>query len=345
MGTTAAAGNPILRVEDLKVHFPIKGGFFSKVKGYVRAVDGVSFELYPGETLALVGESGCGKSTTARAILRLIPHMKGKVWFQEEDLGALDPARLKEKRKDIQMIFQDPYASLDPRRTVGSIIGEGLSIHRISTGRERLERIQELMGLVGLRPECINRFPHQFSGGQRQRIGIARALALDPKLIICDEPLSALDVSIQAQILNLLECLKAKLGVSYLFISHDLAVVKYISDRVAVMYLGEIVEFAPTSELFGEPLHPYTTGLLASVPVPDPESGRIRRIIQGDIPSPASPPPGCKFHTRCSLAEAVCRETEPAMAEYKPGHFFKCHFRPRGGDGLATVPNAEGQAI
>jgi oligopeptide/dipeptide ABC transporter ATP-binding protein len=325
MVKNATEKNALLQVDDIKVYFPIKAGFFSRVKGYVQAVDGVSFDLYPGETFALVGESGCGKSTTARAILRLVPLMHGKVTFENEDLYIMNKARLKEKRKDMQMIFQDPYASLDPRRTVGSIIGEALSIHKISSGRERLERIHELMDLVGLRPEYISRFPHQFSGGQRQRIGIARALALNPKLIICDEPLSALDVSIQAQILNLLDDLKNKLGMAYLFITHDLAVVKHVSDRIAVMYLGHIVEYASTADLFNDPLHPYTRGLLASIPIPDPESNRKRNIIMGDIPSPSSPPPGCKFHTRCQEAQGICSEETPPLVELKPGHYCRCH--------------------
>lgn len=315
----------LLQVEDLKVHFPIKAGFFSKVRGYVKAVDGVSFDLFPGEVFGLVGESGCGKSTTARAILRLVPLTEGKVTFENEDLCSMSRARLKERRRDMQMIFQDPYASLDPRRTVGSIIGEALSIHRISSGRKRLERIQELMELVGLRPEYISRFPHQFSGGQRQRIGIARALALNPKLIICDEPLSALDVSIQAQILNLLDNLKNKLDMTYLFITHDLAVVNHISDRIAVMYLGHIVEFAATGDLFKNPLHPYTKGLLDSIPIPNPETTRRRKIIQGDVPSPANPPPGCKFHTRCQEALEICCKETPPLVELEPEHYCRCH--------------------
>ncbi len=287
----------------------------------------MSFNLYEGETLALVGESGCGKSTTARAILRLVEPKQGNITFAEENVFSLNKGRLKEKRRDMQMIFQDPYASLDPRRTVGSVIGEALSIHKITSGRERLSRILELMELVGLRPEYINRFPHQFSGGQRQRIGIARALALNPKLLICDEPVSALDVSIQAQILNLLDELQVKLNMTYLFITHDLAVVKHVSNRIAVMYLGRIVEHADKTNLFDAPLHPYTQGLLASVPVPNPDSVRKKNIIRGDIPSPSSPPPGCKFNTRCQEVQDVCRREEPALREVKPGHYCRCHFR------------------
>jgi oligopeptide/dipeptide ABC transporter ATP-binding protein len=318
---------PLLSVRNLTVHFSVPGGFLSKPRPPVRAVDGVSFDIAGGETLGLVGESGCGKSTTARAVLRVIEPTGGSVFFQGEDLLALNPRKLKERRRDMQMVFQDPYASLDARRTVANIIGEPLVIHGIGARKDRTERVLELMDLVGLRREHLFRFPHQFSGGQRQRIGIARALALNPSLVVCDEPVSALDVSIQAQILNLLEDLQEKLGMAYLFIAHDLAVVQHMANRVAVMYLGKIVELAKREELFSKPLHPYTIGLMGAVPVPDPVLKREKKILLGDIPSPSAPPPGCAFNTRCPEAQQLCREIEPELREVECGHFCRCHFR------------------
>lgn len=318
---------PLLSVQNLKVFFSAPGGFMSRPRPPVRAVDGVSFDINRGETLGLVGESGCGKSTTARATLRVIEPTDGSIFFQGDDLLTLPPAKLKERRRDMQMVFQDPYASLDSRRTVANIIGEPLAIHSVGTRKNRLERVLELMDLVGLRKEHLFRFPHQFSGGQRQRIGIARALALNPSLVVCDEPVSALDVSIQAQILNLLEDLQEKLGMAYLFIAHDLAVVQHMANRVAVMYLGKIVELARRDDLFQNPLHPYTVGLMGAVPVPDPVLKREKKIILGDIPSPSAPPPGCAFNTRCPEAQKLCREAEPELKEVEPGHFCRCHFR------------------
>lgn len=317
----------ILEVEDLRIYFPVSGGFFSTVTNFIKAVDGVSFSLAEGETLGLVGESGCGKSTTARGILRLVNPTSGKVFFQGTDLLAMPAGKFRPYRRDIQMVFQDPYASLNPRRTVGSIIGEPLTIHGIGTLAQRRERVMELLETVGLSADHFARFPHQFSGGQRQRIGVARALALEPKVIICDEPVSALDVSIQAQIINLLDRLQRDLGMAYLFISHDLGVVRHVSRRIAVMYLGKIVELSDKENIFRDPQHPYTTGLLKSIPVPDPER-RINMIpISGDVPSPASPPPGCPFHTRCPEASEICSRMPPLFKEVKPGHFCSCHFR------------------
>lgn len=319
--------DPVLRVEDLKIYFPMKKGFLGAGSAHIKAVDGVSFYLNKGETLGLVGESGCGKSTTARGILRLVPITSGKVFFQGHDLTELDAGKFRPFRRDVQMVFQDPYASLNPRRTVGSIISEPLVIHGIGTLPERRNRVVELLQTVGLSPDYYNRFPHQFSGGQRQRIGVARALALNPKIIICDEPVSALDVSIQAQIINLLDSLQKDLGMAYLFISHDLGVVRHVSRRIAVMYLGKIVELSEREELFASPLHPYTRGLLRSIPVPDPDR-RIEMIpITGDVPSPASPPPGCPFHTRCPEVCDTCRKEVPEFREISPGHFCSCHLR------------------
>lgn len=319
--------DPVLRVEDLKIYFPMKKGFLGAGSAHIKAVDGVSFYLNEGETLGLVGESGCGKSTTARGILRLVPVTDGKVFFQGRDLTELEEGKFRPFRRDIQMVFQDPYASLNPRRTVGSIISEPLAIHRIGTLSERRNRVIELLQTVGLSPDHYSRFPHQFSGGQRQRIGVARALALNPKIIICDEPVSALDVSIQAQIINLLDGLQKDLGMAYLFISHDLGVVRHVSKRIAVMYLGKIVELSEREELFASPLHPYTRGLLKSIPVPDPDR-RIKMIpITGDVPSPASPPPGCPFHTRCPEVLPICRKEVPLFREISPGHFCSCHLR------------------
>src|SRR5688500_14539012 len=327
--TAATGGDILLDVKDLVMHFPLTQGIiFQRKVGAVRAVDGISFQIKRGETLGLVGESGCGKSTTGRAILQLYKPTAGSVVFEGLDLTKLKGEQMRRMRRQVQMIFQDPYASLNPRMTVGSIIGEPLEIHNLAKGREKTQRVQELLGVVGLNPYFANRYPHEFSGGQRQRIGIARALAVNPGFIVCDEPISALDVSIQAQIINLLEELQNEFGLTYLFIAHDLSVVRHISDRIAVMYLGKIVELAEHLELYRNPLHPYTKALLSAVPIPDPviERKRERIILTGDVPSPVNPPPGCRFHTRCPLADTICREQEPEFREVVPGHWAACHF-------------------
>jgi oligopeptide transport system ATP-binding protein len=331
-GGTATAGNgaeTLLSVKNLKMHFPITQGIILQRQiGSVKAVDDVSFDIRSGETLGLVGESGCGKSTTGRAILQLYKPTAGVVEFNGRDLVKLKSGEMRRMRRELQMIFQDPYASLNPRMTVGSIIGEPLEIHNLAKGREKTERVQELLRTVGLNPYFANRYPHEFSGGQRQRIGIARALAVEPKFIVCDEPISALDVSIQAQIINLLEELQEKLGLTYLFIAHDLAVVRHISDRVAVMYVGKIVEVTDRNEIFESPLHPYTRALLSAIPIPDPvlEKRRTRMILIGDVPSPVNPPVGCRFNPRCPYAEENCRTDEPPLDEVRPGHFVACHY-------------------
>ncbi len=313
---------------EVKQHFPIKGGVFSKTIGYVYAVDDVNFTLSKGETLGLVGESGCGKSTTGRTILRLIEPTAGAISFEGQDITTLDKSAMRALRREMQIIFQDPYASLNPRMTVGSIIGEPLEIHKIAKGSEKEERVASLLQKVGLRAEDMRKYPHEFSGGQRQRIGIARALALNPKLIVCDEPVSALDVSIQAQVINLLEDLQAEFGLSYLFIAHNLNVVEHISNRVAVMYLGQIVELASDEELYKNPQHPYTEALLSAVPIPDPTVKKKRIILEGDVPSPINPPKGCHFHTRCMYKEKICEEVEPEFKDIGGGHWVACHFRP-----------------
>ncbi len=320
---------PLLTVRNLVKQFPVRGGILRRVVDNVHAVDGVGFDLGASETLGLVGESGCGKSTTGRCILRLIEPTSGEVVFEGRDVRALNGRDLAAIRRDMQIIFQDPFASLNPRMTVAAIIGEALEIHGLAKNRrEREEKVADLLTTVGLRPEHMARFPHEFSGGQRQRIGIARALAVSPKLIICDEPVSALDVSIQAQVINLLEDLQEKFGLSYLFIAHDLSVVEHISDRVAVMYLGRIVEIAPSRDLYADPLHPYTEALLSAVPIPDPTIRRERIRLQGDIPSPLNPPGGCRFHTRCPIAEkGLCDTASPEFREAKPGHWVACHKR------------------
>ncbi len=327
-GTTTTANNDILiRVENLKMYFPILRGLIIQRKiGDIKAVDGISFFIRRGETLGLVGESGCGKSTTGRAILQLYRPTGGHVYFDGVDLTQLKGSELRRMRRRMQMIFQDPYASLNPRMTVEAIVGEPLEVHGLARGKEKRERVQELLKQVGLNPYFINRYPHEFSGGQRQRIGIARALAVDPEFIVCDEPISALDVSIQAQIINLLEDLQEQRGLTYLFIAHDLSVVRHISDRVAVMYLGKIVELADRDELYNNPLHPYTQALLSAVPIPDPdvEAKRERIILQGDVPSPANPPRGCNFHTRCPRVMDICREHEPAFVDVGGGHYVAC---------------------
>jgi peptide/nickel transport system ATP-binding protein len=322
------AETPLLDVKHLKKHFPIKGGVFSKTIGYVYAVDDINFTLEKGETLGLVGESGCGKSTTGRTILRLIEPTDGTISFEGQNITNLDKSAMRALRREMQIIFQDPYASLNPRMTVGSIIGEPLEIHKIAKGSEKEERVASLLQKVGLRAEDMRKYPHEFSGGQRQRIGIARALALNPKLIVCDEPVSALDVSIQAQVINLLEDLQAEFGLSYLFIAHNLNVVEHISNRVAVMYLGQIVELASDEELYKNPQHPYTEALLSAVPIPDPTVKKKRIILEGDVPSPINPPKGCHFHTRCMYKDKICEEVEPEFKDIGGGHWVACHFRP-----------------
>jgi len=321
----------LLQVNDLVMHFPIYRGVIQRQVGAVRAVDGVSFDIERGETLGLVGESGCGKSTTGRTILQLYRPTAGTVQFEDVDLVHLKGEELRKTRRKMQMIFQDPYASLNPRMTVADIVGEPLVVHEVAKGKEIQDRVQHLLEIVNLNPSFASRYPHEFSGGQRQRIGIARALALQPSFIICDEPISALDVSIQAQVVNLLEELQEQFNLTYLFIAHDLSMVKHISDRVAVMYLGVIVELASRDELYAKPLHPYTQALLSAVPIPDPvaDAKRQRTILQGDVPSPANPPSGCRFRTRCPIAEAVCAESRPEFREIKPGHFVACFFAER----------------
>jgi oligopeptide transport system ATP-binding protein len=321
------AQEALLEVKHLKKYFPIKGGVFSKTIGYVYAVDDVSFTLHGGETLGLVGESGCGKSTTGRAILRLIEPTAGEIHFEDQSITELGKSEMRALRREMQIIFQDPYASLNPRMTIGSIIGEPLEIHKIAKGAEKEERVAALLQKVGLRAEDMRKYPHEFSGGQRQRIGIARALALNPKLIICDEPVSALDVSIQAQVINLLGDLQQEFGLSYLFIAHNLNVVEHISNRVAVMYLGKIVELAGDKELYENPQHPYTEALLSAVPIPDPTVKKKRIILEGDVPSPINPPSGCHFHTRCPYKEKICEEVEPVFKDIGGGHWVACHLR------------------
>ena len=324
---TPGAGEVLLEVRDLVKHFSVGGGLFGGPAGAVRAVDGVSFALRRGETLGLVGESGCGKTTTGRCILQLERPTRGQVMFEGRDLGALSETDLRPMRRRMQVIFQDPYASLNPRMTVGQILAEPLAVHGVVADRQaRRDRVRDLLSRVGLLPQHADRYPHQLSGGQRQRVGIARALAVEPSLIVCDEPVSALDVSIQAQIINLLEDLQAEFGLTYLFIAHDLAVVRHISDRVAVMYLGKIVEIADRRELYDNPLHPYTKALLAAVPIPDPllEAQRTHSVLIGEVPSPLNPPSGCVFHPRCPIAIDRCRAEVPPLREVTPGHWAAC---------------------
>jgi len=328
-GEKNMADNDVLvRVEDLKMYFPITQGIIiQRQVGAIKAVDGLNFFIRKGETLGLVGESGCGKSTTGRAMLQLYRPTAGDVWFDGENLVEMKGEQLRRTRRKMQMIFQDPYASLNPRMTVGNIIGEPLEVHNIAKGKERKERVQELLQIVGLNPYFINRYPHEFSGGQRQRIGVARALAVNPSFIVCDEPISALDVSIQAQIINLLEDLQEQFNLTYLFIAHDLSVVRHISDRVAVMYLGKLVELTTRVGLYDNPMHPYSKALLSAIPIPDPvvEEKRQRLILTGDVPSPANPPAGCNFCTRCPEVMDICREQEPEFVDVGEDHWVACH--------------------
>ncbi len=347
--TTNDAGDAsLIEIRDLKVHFPVtRGIIFQRRVGTIKAVDGVSFSIKRGETLGLVGESGCGKSTTGRAILQLYRPTSGEVRFNGQDLTKLRGDELRKMRRQVQMIFQDPYASLNPRMTVGDIIGEPIKVHRLRQGKAVRERVEELLSLVGLNPAFANRYPHEFSGGQRQRIGIARALAVEPQFVVCDEPVSALDVSIQAQVVNLLEELQEKLGLTYLFIAHDLSVVKHISNRVAVMYLGKVVELAEGPKLYRAPLHPYSQALLSAVPIPDPgvEKQRRRIILEGDVPSPLNPPSGCRFHTRCPIAIQQCREEEPPFVDYGDGHFAACWRARESGELMPAVARKQTEGL
>jgi len=321
---------PVLEVTDLKKHFPLKKGILGRAAGHVYAVDGVSFSIDDGETLGLVGESGCGKSTVARTVLRLVEPTAGTIRLGGHDITHLGKAALRPHRREMQIIFQDPFASLDPRMSAGDIVAEPIKVHGLHSGKDLVERVAALFKQVGLRPAQMRGFPHEFSGGQRQRICIARALALNPKLIVCDEPVSALDVSIQAQVINLMVDLQQEKRLSYLFIAHDLAVVEHISHRIAVMYLGRIAELADKETLFRRPLHPYTEALLAAVPIPDPKIKRRKRVLQGDVPSPVNPPTGCAFHTRCPYVMARCKEEMPMLQEVAPGSFVACHLHRRG---------------
>ncbi len=331
----------LLEVRDLYKYFPIHAGLFSRHIGDVRAVDGVDFTIAPGETLGLVGESGSGKTTIGRLILRLLTESKGEIRFNGEDVTKMNASQIRRLRREMQIIFQDPFASLNPRMTVGDIVGEPLRIHGLAKGKAVDDKVRELLQLVGLRPYHANRFPHEFSGGQRQRIGVARALAVDPTFIVCDEPVSALDVSIQAQVINLLEDLQQKLGLTYLFIAHDLSVVRHISTRVAVMYVGKIVELADRESLYENPLHPYTQALLSAIPIPDPdiEARRKRIVLTGDIPSPVNPPSGCRFHTRCPVAFDRCTTEVPAFNDYGGGHFAACHWVEEHGGKAPNLTN------
>jgi peptide/nickel transport system ATP-binding protein len=342
----AGDGAPLVVVRDLVKHFPVKGGLLMRTVGLVRAVDGVSFEIRRGETLCLVGESGCGKTTVGRLLIRLIEPTSGSISLDGVDITSLSGAALKRHRRRMQIVFQDPFGSLDPRTPIGESIGEGLRIHGMGNPRERAARVKRIMDMVGLEPYHAHRYPHEFSGGQRQRIGIARALVLEPDLVVCDEPVSALDVSIQAQVLNLLKTLQRELGLTYIFIAHNMGVVEHISARVAVMYLGRIVEVADRVQIFAGPEHPYTQALLSAIPIPDPEGRRARVILTGDVPSPVNPPSGCHFNPRCPLraqlgGPSICAEKVPPLVEVRPGQHVACHFRgPGAGSSGASVPPA-----
>ena len=326
-----AAAGPLLQIRNLRKFFPITAGFFRRTVGQVRAVDDVNFDVYQGETLGLVGESGCGKSTAGKAILKLVEPTAGTIRLRGQDLTPLSPAQMRPYRRELQVIFQDPYSSLNPRMTAGAIVGEGFAIHGIAKGAERRRRVIELLAKVGLHADAYDRYPHEFSGGQRQRIGIARALAVEPRFIVADEPVSALDVSIQAQIVNLLQDLQRQMNLAYLFIAHDLRVVEHISQRVAIMYLGKIVEIAPSEEIYTSPRHPYTRALLSAVPVAEPGRKRERIALQGDVPSPIAPPTGCAFHPRCPHAQEICRREDPKLVKGARGHAVACHVFPAEG--------------
>ena len=330
-GGGAMNTGPLLRVSELKKHFPVHRGLLSRVVGQVYAVDGVSFDIARGETLCLVGESSCGKSTVAKTVMRLLAPTSGTVALDGVDISRMEESELRAHRRQMQIVFQDPYSSLNPHLSAGAIVSEPLTNFELASGQELEQRVASLFERVGLRVDAIKKYPHEFSGGQRQRLGIARALAVKPSLIVADEPVSALDVSVQAQVLNLLIDLQEEFGLAYLFVSHDLAVVEHIGHRVAVMYLGRIVELAATADLFGTPLHPYSEALLAAAPVPDPELRRERLVLQGDVPSPMTPPPGCHFHTRCPYVRERCRTETPTLQEVKPAHWVACHLRPVGG--------------
>ncbi len=342
-----SATTTLIEVKNLYKYFPLHAGLLSRHVGDVKAVDGVDFAIAAGETLGLVGESGSGKTTIGRVVLRLLPATSGEIEFEGRNILNCSRDQLRRLRKEMQIIFQDPFASLNPRMTVGEIVGEPLKIHKLARGKAAKARVQELLRLVGLQPDHANRYPHEFSGGQRQRVGIARALAVNPKFIVCDEPVSALDVSIQAQVINLLEDLQQQLGLTYLFIAHDLSVVRHISTRVAVMYVGKIMELAERDDLYENPLHPYTQSLLSAIPIPDPhvERRRKRIVLTGDIPSPVNPPSGCRFHTRCPIAFDRCKTEIPPFNEYRPGHFAACHWVEEHGGKAPDIASDTGKTV